>query len=331
MQRAQKRDAPTRNALPDALVARFTHDVARLIGAADAGRIGLAVSGGPDSLALLLLASAAFPDRVEAATVDHRLRAASADEAAFVGDICVARGVVHTTLALDPLPHGNVPATARAARYAALKQWADARDIIWIMTGHHADDQRETMIMRLNRGSGISGLCAVRAHQGRIVRPLLRWRQRELAKLVAEAGIVAVDDPANHDDRFDRARLRKSLHDVDWLDPLAMTLSAEALAQADDALDWSVDTLEAAHIGADAHGVVLACDSEAIPPELLRRLVLRCLRRVDPACDPRGVALTRLITTLQAGRTAMLGAVVARGGSDWHFSAAPPRRPTISQ
>ena len=322
---------PTRNALPDALVRRFAQDVGRLIGPDDRGRIGIAVSGGPDSLALLLLANAAFPGRVEAATVDHRLRTGSAEEALFVAGICAARDIAHTALTLDALPHGNISAAARAARYAALSSWADERDIAWIMTGHHADDQRETMIMRLNRGAGVRGLSGIRSRQGRIVRPLLHWRHRELATLVADAGISAVDDPTNHDDRYDRARLRKALHAAEWIDPLALSLSTDALADAEEALEWSADRLEAAYVRQDASGVTFGWESKAIPAELVRRVVLRCLRRIDPACEPRGTALSRLIATLESGGTATLATVIARSGNGWHFSSTPPRRPTFSR
>lgn len=328
--RAPKRGGPTRNALPDALVRRFADDARRLIGANETARIGIAVSGGPDSLALLLLANAAFPDLVEAATVDHRLRAGSANEAMLVTEICASRGILHAVLPLDALPKGNISAAARAARYAALTTWADARDLDWIMTGHHADDQRETMIMRMNRGSGVAGLSGARARQGRIVRPLLHWRHDELVALVADAGIAAVDDPTNHDDSYDRARLRKALRNADWLDAQAISVSADALADADVALEWATDRLEAVHVTQKGTDVTFARGSEAIPAELTRRLVLRCLRRIDPTCQPRGAALSRLITQLENGATATLGSVVARRDDGWHFAPARPRRPMIS-
>lgn len=331
MPHARKRVAPTPNALPDKTVRRFADDVARLTGGVSADRVGIAVSGGPDSLALLLLAEAAFPGRIEAATVDHRLREASASEAQFVAGLCDARNIPHTILTLDALPGGNVSAAARAARYAALHLWAERQSINWIMTGHHADDQRETMIMRLNRGAGVAGLSGVRAKQGQIVRPLLHWRHDELAALVVDAGIVAVDDPTNHDTSYDRARLRKQLSDTDWLDPQALSISADALADADAALEWAVDRLEESLVSQDGAGVAFARGAEPTPAELRRRLVLRCLRRIDPACEPRGVALGRLMNTLESGGTATLGLVIARGGDPWHFTLAPPRRPTNSQ
>ena len=316
----------TQNAPPEPLVRRFADDVARLTGVGSQARIGIAVSGGPDSLALLLLAAAAFPNCVEAATVDHGLRPAAADEALFVADLCESRGITHCILTLEGLPPGNISAQARKARYDALDKWMVAQSLDWLMTAHHADDQLETMIMRLNRGSGVAGLSGVRAKQGRIIRPLLHWRRDELAAVVEDAGILAINDPANRDDAYDRARLRKSLHGIDWIDAQAVALSADALVDADAALDWAVERLEAAHVHQDGAGISFNWLGAACPAELVRRLTLRCLQRIDPDNEPRGVPLLRFIAALENGGTAMLGNVIARGGDHWHFSAAPPRR-----
>ena len=315
----------TQNALPDAaLVDRFGDQFARLSNAGHGDRIGVAVSGGADSVALLLLATAAFSGRVEAATVDHRLRTASTDEAVFVAGICTTRGILHETLTLGMLPDGNVSAQAREARYAALQIWANRRKIDWLLTGHHADDQLETMIMRINRSAGVAGLSGVRARNGRIVRPLLGWRRAELRQIVADAGIVPIDDPSNGDDRYDRARLRKALAHVDWIDPFAATRSAALLADADSALDWSVDRLEAERVRLE--GKLLTLDPANLPAEYCRRITLRCIRRIDPDCCPRGEALTRTIATLYIGGTTTIGNVLCRGGELWLFTPAPPRR-----
>jgi tRNA(Ile)-lysidine synthase len=316
----------TQNARPDTRARRFADDFTRLTDAGPDDRIGIAVSGGPDSVALLLLATAAFPGRVEAATVDHGLRPAATAEALFVAGLCTARGIAHRILTLDDLPPGNVSARARTARYAALNKWMDGQQLDWLLTAHHADDQRETMIMRLNRGSGVAGLSGVRAKQGRVVRPLLGWRRAELVALVAEAGIVSVDDPSNRDDRYDRARLRKSLASADWLDPLSVVESAAALADADAAIEWTVDMLEKRHIVESDGTISFDRHGHHFPVEIIRRIVLRCLRRIDPTCRPRGAALTRLIDTLSKGRVATLGNVVAHGGAAWLFQPAPARR-----
>jgi tRNA(Ile)-lysidine synthase len=316
----------TQNALPEPLVRRFAGDFLRLSNAGTDDRIGIAVSGGPDSVALLLLAHAAFPERIEAATIDHRLRAASVDEAQFVARLCASRAIAHMILTLEPLAPGNVSAAARLARYAALGDWMDARNLDWLLTAHHADDQRETVIMRLNRGAGVSGLSGVRARQGRIVRPLLSWRRADLTALVAQAGIVAIDDPSNQDDRYDRARLRKVLASADWLDPLAVADSAAALAAADTAVEWATDRV--AHDNVALHDKIVQFDRHGTdaPDEIIRRVTLRCLRRIDARCAPRGDALSRIIATLESGSTATIGKVLARGGKIWTFRAAPPRR-----
>ena len=316
----------TQNAPPEPLVRRFADDVARLTGAKSGARIGIAVSGGADSLALLLLAFAAFPGCVEAATVDHSLRTAAADEALFVADLCASRGITHRILTVEGLPPGNISAQARTARYEALHKWMAAQSLDWLMTAHHADDQLETMIMRLNRGSGVAGLSGVRAKQGRIIRPLLHWRRDELAAVVADAGIMAINDPTNRDDAYDRARLRTSLDGIDWIDAQAVALSADALADADAALDWTVNQLEATHIHQDGAGIAFDRRGAACPPEILRRLIMRCLQRIDANTEPRGVPLSRFIATLENGGTATLGKVMGRGSNHWHFSPAPPRR-----
>lgn len=313
---------------PDAeLVARFRVDLLALTGAAP-GRIGVAVSGGPDSLALLLLANAAFPGAVAAATVDHRLRAEAADEAAFVAEACAALGVAHRTLTADAPPAGNVQSAARALRYRLLGQWASEEGIDWLLTAHHADDQAETLMMRLLRGAGLSGLAGVRAAtrigEVAVARPLLGWRRAELAEMVAAAGLTAVDDPSNADPRYDRARLRARLREADWIEPLPLARSAAALAEANDALDWATTRLFAERVSETPRG--LALDADGLPEELQRRLVLHLIARLTPDAAPRGPDVQRLLATLRAGGTATLAGVKCAGGPSWRFEPAPPRR-----
>jgi tRNA(Ile)-lysidine synthase len=315
--------APELSVVAESLVERFATDVVRLTGKLGNIRIGLAVSGGPDSLGLLLLAAAAFPGRIEAATVDHGLRTASRAEADFVAAVCKTRRIPHQILPVTVAETGNLSAAAREARYAALDTWRQTRGLTWIATAHHAEDQLETLVMRLNRSAGVAGLAGVRARQGHVIRPLIGWRRCELADTVVGAGIVAIDDPCNHDDRFDRARLRKALATADWLDPLAASKSAALLADADAALDWAVDALAS---GADP-AILNARTMASCPAEIVRRCVLRAVRHVDPNCRPRGDALTRLIEALVAGRTATLGHVMCSGRhGQWHFEEAPARR-----
>jgi tRNA(Ile)-lysidine synthase len=284
------------------------------------GSIGVAVSGGPDSLALLLLAAAAWPGRVVAATVDHRLRPEAADEARHVAEICRTRGVPHEILTPSAPITGSLQAAARAARYALLEEWRDRHGASWIMTAHHADDQAETLLMRLNRGAGLRGLAGVRRINGQILRPLLGWRRDELGAIVAASGVVPVADPSNADPRFDRVRIRQGLAAAPWIDAAALAQSAAHLAEAEDALTWTAARLAEDRVSADATALVL--DPAGIPPALLRRMVEAILHPDAPS----GPALDRLIAALRAGEQASMGDTLCRGGPRWRFTPAPPRR-----
>jgi tRNA(Ile)-lysidine synthase len=311
----------------DQNVARFADGLAALTGGDGAHRFGLAVSGGPDSLAMLLLAHAALPGRIAAATVDHGLRPASGAEAAFVGELCAARGIPHTVILLDALRRGNVSDAAREARYNALDDWTRRDGLDWLLTAHHADDQLETMVMRLNRASGVGGLAGVRARRGRIIRPLLGWRRTELMAIVQAAGIAPVDDPSNRDDRYDRARLRKVLATNELLDAMAVTASASALADADAALDWMTRRLRGERLKQSAS--FWFYDAHDLPHELKRRALIDCLRVISPDLRPRGTAIERVLTALHACKTMTIGAVrcdAVRDGMAWAFSFAPPRK-----
>ena len=313
-------DGPTP---PAEAVERFRSDLDSLVGDLPDG-LGLAVSGGPDSLALLLLARAALPGRVRAATVDHQLRPEAADEAAFVASLCARLGVPHDILRPAAPIIGNLQSAARQARYALLEDWRRSRALDRLATAHHADDQAETLLMRLNRGSGLAGLSGVRAVNGSVVRPLLAWRRSELEAIVAESGIDPVNDPSNSDERFDRVRLRRQLRQAEWIDAAALARSAAALAEAEAALEWAADRLWAERSSRSDSGIRL--DPEDLPAELRRRLVRRALEHLSPGAAPRGEALGRFIAALEVGEAATLAGVKGRGGRFWEFGPAPPRR-----
>ena len=307
------------------LVAELSRAVGALVEDVGGARFGVAVSGGPDSMALLDLAARAFPGRVEAATVDHGLRDASAAEAAMVADWCGQAGIAHATLHPDGAVRGNVQSWARAQRYALLERWRVERGLDWLLTAHHADDQLETLLMRLNRGAGVGGLAGVRARQGAVLRPLLGVRKADLLAYALERTLPHVDDPSNSDPRFDRAALRSALSGVDWIDVAAAGRSAAALAEAKEALDWMVDGLEARHVLPDGTG--LALDRTDLPRELLRRLLLRMVERLQPdAVPPRGEAIDRLIAAARRGEKMSIGRLILKGGDRWTLKVAPQRR-----
>ena len=313
---------------------RFRAAVERLSGAPE--RLGVAVSGGADSVALLLLAAAAFPGKVEAATVDHGLRRESIVEALHVEDICERAGCPHTILSVS-VPDGTagLQAGARAARYTALASWAEARGIGQLATAHHLDDQAETLLMRLQRGSGVGGLSAIRPvrRQGGllILRPLLAWTKAELVHLVACAGIEPVEDPSNHDIRFDRTAMRRFLSDNPQFSAQRLARTAAAAREADEALDWAADQLAEDRI-TSAVGE-WRIDPAELPRELKRRLLVRAivLVRQAHAIEPPWTGsedVEGLLAALELGGTATLAGIMARGGLCWHLRPAPPRRPT---
>lgn len=299
-------------------------------------RLGVALSGGPDSLALLMLAAAARPGQVEAATVDHGLRSESRTEAETAANICEQLGVPHAILTAEwtDKPTTAIQERARAERYRLLAAWAKARNLDAIMTGHHAGDQAETILMRLNRGAGIRGLAGMRERtpvpgsNGALLRPLLRWSHAELESICTGAGLVAAVDPSNADDRFERIRIRKLLSSApDWFDRDALTASARHLASADEALDWAVDQEWRRSVSED-HGGLTYTPSGA-PPEIVRRLVSRAITTLATEGvgeTLRARELDPLIATLRAARQATLRGVLCAGGRQWRFASAPQRR-----
>ena len=298
---------------------------------APAGRIGIAVSGGPDSLALLLLAEAARPGLVAAATVDHGLRREAADEAAMVFETCRALGIPHAilrvTVADDP---AGVQAAARKARYAALGAWAIQEDIGALATAHHADDQAETVLMRLARGAGLGGLAGIRQSRPlgealgvMLIRPLLDWTKAELEAVVAAAGIEPVRDPSNNDPRYDRTRARALLASG-WPDAARVAAAAAHLAESEEALAWTTQKLANERVRLDGQTATL--DPSGLPRELRRRLLLALFARLAPGVDMRGDAVDRLLQSLDAQKIATLGGFRCAPGPIWRVSRAAARR-----
>jgi len=317
---------------PD-VVGRFRRDLDALF--AGAGQIGVAVSGGPDSLALLLLAAAAFPGRVHAATVDHRLRPDSAIEALHVEDLCARIGCPHTILAVH-VPDGpaGLQAEARSARYGALRDWAERQGIAALLTAHHADDQAETLLMRLQRGSGIAGLSGIRAERPlapgvTLLRPLLGWTKAELVRVAGDAGLDPADDPSNRDPRFDRVRMRAFLAEHPEFEPKRLARTAAALREADEALAWQAERLWGERPTSGEGEWRL--DVAGLPREFKRRLLGRAIAaaRAEHGLEPAWSGsedVEPLLRTLEAGGTGTLGGILAEGGPLWRLRVAPPRR-----
>ena len=320
--------------VPDsALVERFRADLDALIEAD--GPIGIAVSGGPDSLALLMLAAAVRPGEIEAATVDHGLRTGSREEAEMVAGICERLGVPHAILAIewDLPPTSAIQEQARAVRYGALAQWARQGELCALVTAHHLDDQVETMMMRLNRGSGVRGLAGMRRRSDTpgdkdlpLLRPLLGWRRSELERICTDGRVSAAEDPSNADERHERIRVRQALRNADWLDAEALARSAANIAAADEAIEWATDREWSEAVEATEGRIVYRATTA--PTEVLRRVVARAIAMLGTegaSGELRGRELDRLVADLQQCNTTTLRGVLCTGGLDWKFTTAPPR------
>src|SRR3954471_14699661 len=180
--------------------------------------IVLAVSGGPDSVAMMWLAArwrraTARGPRLVAVTIDHGLRAEAAREARDVKHLAKSLDLPHRTLRWSGAkPQTGVPAAARAARYRLLAEAARASGATHILTAHTRDDQAETLLMRMLRGSGIAGLAAMARESERdgllLARPFLDVSKSQLIATLKKAKISFADDPSNRDTNFTRPRLR---------------------------------------------------------------------------------------------------------------------------
>lgn len=295
---------------------------------------GVAVSGGGDSVALLHLAAewARATNRpLAAATVDHGLRPASRAEAQTVARTCARLGIPHSILTWRDHAAGNLMARAREARMRLLSGWAQGENPV-VFQGHTQDDLAETLLMRLGRGAGLDGLAAMaplrRAQGVTWARPLLGCGRQELRDWLRAQGIGWIDDPSNEDDRFDRARARKTI--------AALGLNAAALAQSARLLGESRDDLAALtwdalrdHLRIEAGDVILPADLIA-RPELTRRITLAALRFLNgPGYPPRATSVTQFIAAARAGKAAVLNGVRVEPAAEWRFmreaaACAPP-------
>ncbi len=271
------------------LEARFAAAMTRLLAGSEPERLAVAVSGGSDSLALLGLACEWAGDSCEihALTVDHGLRPDAAEEAKIVTREAVRMGARHKILKWEGWDgRGNLQSEARNARYRLIEDYCLDNQIEAVLVAHTRDDQAETVLMRLARGSGVDGLAAIREGrfgQGRVLRPVLNETRQDLRVWLSRQGMTWTEDPTNDDTRFDRVRARRILEHLDplGLDAERLAETAAAMARAQEALRARAFDL-AQEIVID-HCGILIFDADAlasIEEETRLRLVahgLKCL------------------------------------------------------
>jgi tRNA(Ile)-lysidine synthase len=305
----------------------------------------LAVSGGPDSVALMLLC-ADWPDRVAheiaVATVDHGLRTGARAEAEQVADWAQKLGFTHHLLGwIGEKPATRIQERARDARYGLLADCARDIGADAVVTAHHADDQAETILFRLTRGSGVAGLSGMapvaRCGGAALLRPLLGWRKSALVSVCEAAKHPFFTDPSNANEIFARARLRRlapALAEMGLDTDGLLRLGARA-ARADAALDACSAELRArAVIGSDAETARFDAGAlGAAPLELLLRLVAAEVQRLAPQAQIRLERLERaaaaLSEALRSGKTLRLtlaGLILESACGVMTLRPAPRRR-----
>ncbi len=293
-----------------------------------APRLAVAVSGGPDSLALMLLADAwarARGGTVLALTVDHRLRPEAALEARQVAVWAAERGIPHRILTADAPPSeiGGVQAAARALRYRLLTAACAEAGVLHLLLGHHRDDQAETLLLRLQRGSGLSGLAGMAACQTlsevRLLRPLLNLPKTALVDFCIQAGLTPVADPSNDALAYERVRWRALLADADApflaerLAETANRLGADRSILESLADRWLVTWVTPLPLGLARLPVAALRDG---PEEVrLRGLARLCAWAGGTAYPPRFEGLQGLARRLEEGAQAR--DVLTLGGVLW--------------
>ena len=312
--------------------------------------IVLAVSGGPDSMALMWLAARwrralARGPRLVAVTVDHGLRTEAAREARDVKRLARSLEVPHRTLRwTGAKPKTGLPAAARAARYRLLAQAARSNGATHILTAHTRDDQAETLLMRMLRGSGIAGLAAMTPVSEReglwLARPLLDVSKAQLVATLNRARINFADDPTNRDVSYTRPRLRALMPALaaEGGDSKNLARLAARLARANAALEVLADGAErylalrdrndAARFGFDA--ATFAGLAEEIRLRLLKRAIDRVGHEGPAELGKLEAVLAVLDQAIAAGgsrqKLTLAGAMVTLIGGRIHVEPAPPRR-----
>ena len=317
--RAPRDDA----AEPTGIEAAFAGAMARLLGGTTPPALGVAVSGGGDSTALMHLAAAWTGGRVRlhAVTVDHGLREGSAEEAAAVGRGAAALGLDHAVLRWRSPGTGNLQAAARAGRRELIRRWAHAHGVSAVLLGHTLDDRAETLVMRLARGSGVEGLSDMEERAPdppgggfAFLRPLLDLRREDLRDWLRARGVAWAEDPSNEDPRFDRARARQAIGAL-GLDPRRLAATARRMARARHALELrALETARAIRQPAllgDVRldrGGLLATDEDT----RLRILAGALCCVAGAIYRPREVELERIAALVRDGGTRTLHGCVVR-------------------
>jgi tRNA(Ile)-lysidine synthase len=323
----------------------------------------LAVSGGPDSTALLHLMAQWYSKlrpapRLVAVTVDHGLRPEAKREAAAVKELSRQLGVEHITMRwTGEKPSTGIQEAARLARYRLLRTAARRVRARCVVTAHTLDDQAETVLFRMTRGSGLAGMCGMARHVAlddpaldrpaasddrcdavMLVRPLLEVPKARLIVTLAEAGISYTEDPSNADPRFTRVRLRQLMPALaeEGLTPRCLARLARRVRRSEAAHEAVVDrAAERVGLASGARKAALpTADWRTLPDEIALRLLGRAIGAIGtegPVELGKLEALNEALNAALAGgaarfRRTLAGAMVSLQKGRIVVDRAPPRR-----
>lgn len=306
------------------MIPDFTRAMAALGPFERSPHLAVAVSGGSDSMALALLAASwcrVIGGKVTALTVDHHLRPQSGEEARQAGHWLSARGIEHHILDwAEPEGGPGLQAAARAARYRLLTGWCRENQILHLLAGHQRDDQAETLMLRLARGSGVDGLSAMTASAPhadlQILRPLLDFPREALRGYLREEGQAWIEDPSNEAERFDRVRWRKFLA-AEKIGADRLALTARQLGRARQALEAECAALavDAVTLSAAGYAVLDPVLLSVAPDEVALRLLAALSRTIGGGeFPPRLESLEKMLSALRGGlekRRTLAGCVFA--------------------
>lgn len=291
----------------------------------------LAVSGGADSLAMMYLFAhwrdkSGWPGNSIVATVDHKLRPEAAEEAEFVAKISARLGFRHEILEWNEFkPVSNIQAHAREARYKLLRELCKSNSVSHILLAHHADDQAETIISRLIRGSGVTGLAAMRPVSEingiHLVRPLLSVFRSDLEKYLEDQDTPWISDPGNSNAKYQRVRIRQFLSSEN-LDTSRLLGTAKRMQRAEDALNAYLDRFVSSHVTI-RYGSIFQIELEPYfltPCEIRMRVLVFLINRLAGSdYKPREKSVTALELKIQDGPEN--AAQVTLGGVVFRWSA----------
>jgi tRNA(Ile)-lysidine synthase len=293
------------------ILAKFKTEILQVLPSINGLKLGLAVSGGSDSLALCFLLQESQNDldfQLKCITIDHKLRSESSKEALKVNALLNNYNLNHCVIAWEgEKPSSNLQEEARIARYKLLTDFCHQNNITHLLTAHQKNDQAENFIIRADHGSGVYGLAGIspttKMHGINIIRPLLNFSKEELQEFLRSRNIEWIEDPSNQNEHFARVKARNFLNQhQQWIPKLASI--SKNLARAKDSIEYIVNKSinEMATISDQSASIELKAFND-LPQEIRFRMMAKILQEVSQnEKSARGERIENLLIKIEAGK-----------------------------